>query len=87
MYHSPKIREIKFALAWWSTFHKMISRNFLQHACVRTEAAAWKNEKFSLHTVLAINKKFRQIKATLVTLPQILPFENQSFWKNYSCNF
>ena len=31
------------------------------------------------HTVLAINKKFRQTKATLATLPQILPCKNQSF--------
>ena len=33
------------------------------------------------HTVLAINKKFRQTKAKFAIFPQILPCKNQTFRK------
>ena len=38
-------------------------------------------EIYSHHTVLAIKKKFRQIKAISAFLPQQLPCKNQSFWE------
>ena len=38
-----------------------------------------KLEIYSHHTVLAINKKFRQTKAKDAILSQILPCKNQTF--------
>ena len=51
----------------------LLSRNFCQkHMRVKFRI-------FRTHTVLAIKKKFRQIKAITAILPQKLPCKNQSF--------
>ena len=90
-FHNTRLEKIALALTHKIPFLPILD-HFLSHLSITTLNPRSfpiyrcnnpkKSRKLSQgHTVLAIKKKFRQTKATLTSLPQILPCKNHSFWK------